>query len=100
MESLLMFIGVLLALTPLVIAVVNAVFDDLPGGPRWFKRLLSVFAGIVVSVCVAYLGALYAEWMIPLPVVLIAGACLGLNASGVYDFGKLIGATVPSIQRE
>jgi hypothetical protein len=100
MEALLMFVGVLLALTPLVIAVVNAALDDMPGGPRWFKRLLSVFAGILVSVCVAYLGSLYAEWMIPLPVVLIAGVCLGLNACGVYDFGKLIGTAVPSVQRE
>lgn len=90
------FIGVLLILSPAVMAIVNAMFDDLPKGrrPRWGVRLASIVVGALVSLAVAYLGAMYASWLIPLPVVVIAGVCLGLEASGIYDFGKLWGAPV------
>lgn len=91
MEVLWQFVGILVLLVPLVIALVKAVTDDVTV-PRWGKRLLAVVFGVAVSWLAYYVAALYADVTLPWGIVTILGGALGLNAAGIYDFGNIIGS--------
>jgi len=92
MEALLWFAGVLMALVPLVVALVNAVADDVPDLPRWAKRCLALAFGVALAFVAEYVIAFYGVAAFPWQFTVLGGLACGLNAAGIYDISKLIGA--------
>lgn len=94
------FLGVLMATVPLVVALVNAVSDDVPKMPRWGKRLLALGFGVGLAFIAEYVLSLYGLASFPWQITALGGCAVGLNAAGVYDISKLVGGSSAGIQRE
>lgn len=90
MQDLLTFAGVLLALVPLVMALVNAITEDFAAS-RWVKRLTALGVAQAIAWAVWYVALLYGLVTVPAGIVALGGVLLGIQAMGIYDFGKMLG---------
>lgn len=97
MKALFAFLAIVIAFTPLIVALVKAIADGVresrgSGPPKWLKRVVAIVMGLGVAYVASYVLAQYGQPVPPLGVVLVCGAATGLNAAGIYDISKLINA--------
>lgn len=93
MKTLLAFITPLMLLIPTVFAIVGQLKKALPKTlPAVYTLAVSMVVGIAFTMVADYLVVVDGGSPFPLGVVLIAGVLVGGGASGLFDFGKLVGA--------
>ena len=91
MKTLAAFLGPLIVLIPTVFALVTQLKKALPKVASVVMLLISMAVGVVFTLVANYLTTVDGGASYPLAIVLLAGVLVGGGASGLFDFGKLVG---------